>query len=94
MHHILVSILIIALSLLISIRRNGVQVGYLALSWTPIVLLLTALLHDKAIGFRRFSEVMYHFAYDTSYILVMAGALLLLNAVIRKKPKRSLIVGS
>jgi hypothetical protein len=94
MLHILFSFLIVTLSLLISIRLNGVGVGYLALSWIPAALLLIAFLYEKAVGFRRFSEVMYHFSYDASYLLVLAGILMLLLAVIRHRAKKLLLLGS
>lgn len=94
MLHILFSFLIVTLSLLVSIKRNGVGVGYLSLSWIPAALLLVAVIYEKAVGFRRFSEVTYHFAYDTSYLLLIAGVAMLLHAVIGHRPKRLLMLGS
>ena len=94
MGHILFSFLIVTLSLLISIKRNGVGPGYLALSWIPTALLLIAFLYEKAVGFRRFSEVMYHFSYDASYLLVLAGVFMLLPAVIRHRTKKLILLGS
>jgi hypothetical protein len=94
MLHILFSFLVVSLSLLVSIKRNGVGVGYLALSWTPAALLLIAVVYEKVVGFGRFSEVMYHSSYDTSYLLMLAGVLMLLQSVIRHRSKKLLVLGS
>ncbi len=93
MHHILLSLVIITLSLLISIKRNGIESGYLTLVWVPTALLLVAFLYEKMVGSRRFSEVAYHFAYDTSYLFLIAGIVMLLHAVIYKRPKKQLLIG-
>jgi hypothetical protein len=94
MQHVLFSFIVVTLSLLSSIKRHGAAVGYLTLSWTPTALLLLAVLHEKAVGFTRFSEVTYHIAYDTSYLLVIAGLVILLHTVIGHRPKILVMLGS
>jgi hypothetical protein len=94
MQHILLSALLIGISLLISGNRNGIERGYLVLSPVPLALLLIAKLHELAFGFSRFAEVIYHFAYDTSYILMMVGIVLLLRAIIKKGPEKALVLGA
>jgi predicted tellurium resistance membrane protein TerC len=69
-------------------------VGYFTLSWTPVALLSIAVLSQKAFGFTRFSEVTYHVGYDTSYLLLMVGILMLLHAVVTHTAKALLILGS
>ena len=93
MLHILLSFLLIALALMISVRQHGAQRGYLVISWVPLALLLIAGGYESMFGFRRFAEVIYHFAYDTSYILSLAGIMLLLTTVLKRTPKRVLLIG-
>lgn len=93
MLHILLSFLLIAIALIISVRQNGTQRGYLILAWVPLALLLIAAGCESAFGFKRFAEVIYHFAYDTSYILSLAGIMLLLTSVLRRTPKKMLLIG-
>ncbi len=47
----------------------------------------------KVRGFKRFAEVIYHFAYDTSYILSLAGIMLLVTSILRRTPKKMLFIG-
>ena len=93
MLHILLSFLLIALALIISVRQQGAQRGYSILAWVPLALLLIATCYESAFGFKRFAEVIYHFAYDTSYILSLAGIMLLLTSVLRRTPKKMLLIG-
>ena len=76
MLHLLLSFFLVMSSLLISVKRNGAGAGYLTLSWIPLALWLIAFSYEKIIGFQRPAEVMYHFSYDTSYLMVLAGGLI------------------
>src|SRR5687768_5424641 len=93
MLHFLLSFLLVALALMISVRKHGAQRGYMVRSWVPSALLLIAGGYERVFGFRRFAEVIYHFAYDTSYILSLAGIMLLLTTVLKRTPKRTLLIG-
>ncbi len=92
MLHILLSLLLVGLALLLSIRRDGAAQGYLLLSWVPFALLVIAGGYELLFGFRRFAEVLYHFAYDTSYILSLVGIMLLLTSVLKRTSKLRLLL--
>lgn len=92
MLHILLSVLLVGLALMISIRRHGAQRGYLVLSWVPSALLVIASGYELQFGFKRFAEVLYHFAYDTSYILSLVGIMLLLTSVLKRRSKIGLLI--
>ena len=92
MLHILLSVLLVGLALLLSIRRHGAPKGYLVLSWVPLALLVIAGGYECLFGFRRFAEVLYHFAYDTSYILSLVGIMLLLTSVLTRTSKLRLLI--
>ena len=92
MLHILLSILLVGPALVLSIRRHGTPQGYLVLSWVPFALLLIAGGYELLFGFKRFAEVLYHFAYDTSYILSLVGIMLLLTSVLKRTAKLSLLI--
>lgn len=93
MLHLLLSFLLVTSSLFISVRRNGVGTGYLTLSWIPAALWLIGFSGEKAIGFQRSSEVMYHFSFDTSYLFALAGGLLVLHALRRQQVDKRLALG-
>ena len=92
MLHILLSVLLVGLALLLSIRRYGAPQGYLILSWVPFALLAIAGGYKLLFGFKRFAEVLYHFAYDTSYILSLVGFMLLLTSVLKRTAKLRLLI--
>ena len=92
MLHILLSVLLVGLALMMSIRRHGANGGYLILSWVPLALLVIAGGYELLFGFRRFAEVLYHFAYDTSYILSLIGIMLLLTSVLKRTSKGGLLI--
>lgn len=92
MLHIFLSLLLVGLSLVISLRRYGVPIGYLTLSWVPLFLLLIASGYQTLFGFKRFAEVIYHFSYDTSYILSLTGIVLLLTSIFRRTLTASLVL--
>ena len=92
MLHILLSVFLVAVALLLSIRRHGAPQGYLILSWVPFALLIIAGGYELLFGFKRFAEVLYHFAYDTSYILSLVGIMLLLTSVLKRTSKLRLLI--
>jgi asparagine N-glycosylation enzyme membrane subunit Stt3 len=92
MLHILLSVVLVGLALLLSIRRHGTPQGYLVLSWVPVALLVIAGGYELLFGFKRFAEVVYHFAYDTSYILSLVGIMLLLTSVLKRTSKLRLLI--
>ncbi len=73
-------------------RRSGAANGFLTLSWVPLALLLIAKGYESLFGFKRFAEVIYHFSYDTSYILSLTGVMLLLASIFRRTSKSSLVL--
>lgn len=92
MLHILLSLLLVGLALLLSIRRDGAAQGYLLLSWVPFALLVIAEKKFIASAKRLKPEVLYHFAYDTSYILSLVGIMLLLTSVLKRTSKLRLLL--
>ena len=73
---------------MISLRRYGVLIGYLTLSWVPLFLLFIAGGYQSLFGFKGFAEVIYHFSYDTSYILSLTGIVLLLTSILDERASR------
>lgn len=94
MTHLLLSVLLASLALTVSVGRNGLDYGFLAVSIVPGVLLLIALISEEAVGFGRFGEVTYHFAYDLSYVLLLVGLCLVLSTIIRGRWKTRILVGT
>lgn len=74
MLHILLSVLLVGLALMISIRRHGAQRGYLVLSWVPSALLVIASGYELQFGFKRFAEVLYHLPMIPATFCLSSGS--------------------
>lgn len=72
----------------------GLERGYLLSSCIPLMLWLIAVAYQYFIGFTMSAHVVFHLAYDMSYILVLAGIVLVLRAVIRKQPIRIALIAT
>ena len=88
MHHlllILICCLIAAVFGLLS-RRYPVENAYWSLASFPALILLVALLDEFLRGIQQLNHQLLHVAYDSSYALILLGLILLLRAVLRRKP--------
>jgi hypothetical protein len=85
MHHLFLSLIIIAAILSVLAWFYGLERGYLLSSCIPLMLWLIGVAYQYFIGFTRLADVVFHLAYDMSYFLVLAGLVLLLRAVIRRQ---------
>ena len=85
MHHLLASFLLVAIPFALLAKCYTAEKGYYLCSWVPAGLFLLAFINDTLSGFGRIEHVLFHLAYDTSYLLTLLGLLLILRGVIKKR---------
>ena|SRR5262245_46247405 len=86
MRHMLTAAILIAGTFLLLAKLSHTLNAYWSVSWLPLVLLIVALGGEYWYGFGGFTHVMFHLAYDLSYLSTLLGIVLVLNFVLRRKP--------
>ena len=88
MHHLLLIVVccLIVVALGALSRRYPVEKAYWSLVSFPTLILLVALLDEFLRGIQQLNHQLLHVAYDSSYALLLLGLILLLRAVLRRKP--------
>lgn len=77
MHHLLLSLLFLVVALFVLYKITGIEQGYRILALLPVSLSGLAIGYEISWGFQRFAEIAWHFSYDTSYLLMLVGMLLI-----------------
>ena len=85
MHHLLPVFGLIAITLGVLTRRYSVEKAYWLLVSFPTLIFLVALADEALRGIQQLNHQLLHVAYDSSYVLLLLGILLLLRAVLRRK---------
>ena len=67
-------------------RRLPVEKAYWSLVAFPTLIFLVALLDEFLRGIQQLNHQLFHVAYGSSYALLLLGLILLLRAVLRRKP--------
>ena len=88
MHHLLLIVVccLIGVAFALLARRYPVEKAYWSLVSFPALILLVALLDELLRGIQQLNHQLLHVAYDGSYALLFLGLILLLRAVLRRKP--------
>ena len=86
MHHMLPVLVLIAAAFGLLARRFPVEKAYWSLVAFPTLIFLVALLDEFLRGIQQLNHQLFHVAYDSSYALLLLGLILLLRAVLRRKP--------
>lgn len=85
MHHLIPTIVLVPLILASLAKMIGVHRAYWALAGLPALLLLLALGTERWFGYGFAAHALFHFSYDTSYVLTLIGLLLCLYFVFKLK---------
>jgi hypothetical protein len=83
MHHLIPTIILVPLIFAGMAKRIGICRAYWALAGAPTILLLLALVFERWLGYGLVPHALFHFAYDTSYVLTLIGLLLCLYLVFK-----------
>jgi len=85
MHHLIVSLIILALMLIILSRFYDADRSHIIVSWMPVTLALAAWIYEKSIDSQRVPHAIWHLSFDFSYILTLIGIVLILRAFVQKR---------
>jgi hypothetical protein len=94
MHHIFLSLIILSLLFIPLARFYSADRAHTLLCWIPIVLAASAWSYEEFIGFGMIPHVVWHLSFDMSYILAMAGIVIILRAFVLKRRIVILILGT
>jgi hypothetical protein len=89
MHHLLPVVLLIVVAFGVLARRYPIEKAYWSLVSFPTLIFLMAMLDESLRGIQQLNHQLLHVAYDSSYTLLLLGLILLLRAVLRRKPSFS-----
>src|SRR5262245_39521727 len=92
MHHLIPVFCLLALTFGLLARRYSLEIGYLSLSCLPPAFFLITPFLNTRTNFDQITHRVLHIAYDSSYILVLFGLLLVLQATFRKQRKRFFLI--
>lgn len=85
MHHLIPTIILVPLSFWYLARKRGATGAFYRLCFVPLLLLVLAFGADKSIGYGFTAHALFHFAYDTSYVLTLTGLILVLHSVFKRR---------
>jgi hypothetical protein len=78
MRHLLPAAVLFAAAFFLLAKRFNTAKAYYSVSWIPVGSLLISFGAERWYGFGWFTHVMFHLAYDTSYLATLSGILLVL----------------
>ncbi|HKE59365.1 MAG TPA: hypothetical protein VKB46_21800 [Pyrinomonadaceae bacterium] len=85
MHHLVPAAILLTVAFFLLASRFPATKAYPSVSWVPVTLLLAANAAEHWYGIGWFSHVMFHLAYDTSYMATLLGIVLVLTLVLKRK---------
>ena len=83
MRHLVPTFILITILLGYLTMRYSVEVGHIILSLFPSVTYLIGFVHESIVGSAQFNHRVLHIAYDSSYILLLIGLIILLRSMVR-----------
>jgi len=92
MHHLIPTIILVPLIFAWLAKMIGVCRAYWALAGMPALLLLLALAAERWLGYGMVPHALFHFSYDTSYVLTLIGLLLCLYFVFKLRRPMELML--
>ena len=85
MHHLIPTIILVPIAFWQLARKCGATGAFYRLCFGPLLLLILALGAHKVFGYGFTAHTLFHFAYDTSYVLTLIGLILILRSVFRRR---------
>jgi hypothetical protein len=83
MHHLIPTIVLVPLIFTWLAKKIGVCRAFWALAGGPALLLLLAMSAERWLGYGLIAHALFHFSYDTSYVLTLIGLLLCLYFIFK-----------
>ena len=85
MHHLLLVCGLIVITFGVLTRRYSVEKAYWLLVSFPTLIFIVGTADESLRGIQQLNHQMLHVAYDSSYVLLLLGIILLLRAVLKRK---------
>ena len=92
MRHLVPTAALLAITFLLLAKRLLVNKAYCSVSCVPIVFFLGANAIEQWYGFGWLTHVMFHLAYDTSYLLTLLGIVLVLISILHRDSVRPVLL--
>ena len=85
MYHLLLTCCLIIITFGVLIRRYHIEAVYWVLSPFPTLIFLVGMVDEYFRGIQKFNHQVLHVAYDSSYVLLLVGIIIVLRAVLKRK---------
>ncbi len=86
MRHMFPTAILLAGTFFLLAKLSHPLKAYWCISWLPLTLFLVAIGGEYWYGFGWLTHVMFHLAYDASYLATLLGIVLVLNFILRRRP--------
>jgi len=85
MSHLLLTGCLIIVTFGVLTRRYRIEAVYRLFAPFPVLVFLVGILDEYFRGIQQFNHQVLHVAYDSSYVLLLVGIILVLRAVLMRK---------
>lgn len=86
MYHLLPTCCLVVITFGVLTRRYRVETAYWLLASFPTIIFIVGMADESFRGIQQLNHQLLHVAYDSSYALLLLGIILILRAVIKRKP--------
>lgn len=93
MHHLVPTLLVIPTAFWFLAMRRSAKEAFYHFCGLPLLLYVSAYGSEKLVGYGLTAHALFHFSYDTSYILTLIGLIVLLYCVLKRDRSVGLVLG-
>lgn len=84
MHHLIPTVVLVPSVFWYFAKHRSAREAFYRLCFVPLFLYLSAILSEKLFGYGLAAHALFHFSYNTSYVLTLIGLVVLLYLVFKK----------
>jgi len=85
MDHLLLTCCLLVIAFGVLIRRHTIEVVYWSLASFPALTFIVGITDQYLRGIQQFNHQLLHVAYDSSYLLLLLGIILVLRAILKRR---------
>jgi hypothetical protein len=94
MYHLLLTGCLIVITFGVLVRRYRVEAVYCLIVPFPTLIFLMGMVHEHFRGIQKFNHQVLHLAYDSSYVLLLVGLIIILRAILKRKLTILIVAGT
>lgn len=94
MFHLLLTGCLIVITIGVLILRYPIERIYSLTAPFPTLIFLVGIVDEYFRGIQKFNHQTLHLAYDSSYLLLLVGIILVLRAILKRKLRVLLLIGT